>query len=355
VARSLRWWVLLLVLVLAVLLVVCRRAPRTERPVPVAASTSTSAQPAPVPPAMPRVSPAGARGPDGGAESGAGCAATCDAECQVVAGSPVCPPPCRSADDCAEYALCLPARLAVGGKGMRCLRSECTAPGMDRGCGPDRQCEYTGNPAGGIHQCRDTGVRALGEPCERIAGGAHERCQPGLHCTSGGCLPLSCTSNADCGLAGAPCAEIDGPDSARTCMSWCEDDSWCGAGMACVAVGLERRCVPSAQAGCLRDGCPDGEICLGIAAGFDSALAMCARPCPTGACSAGEVCAHVTSVLEMACLPTCERDRDCTAPARCLDVDSLATDARACLVWPADRTSPRERSRRYRVQPPGRG
>jgi hypothetical protein len=337
------------------LVMVCRRSsPSTARVEP-ATSSSPSPSPSPsvpaAPPAMPRVAPAAALV---GAAGGTGCAASCDAECQVVAGDAVCPPPCRGADDCAEDALCLPAPLAAGGKGMRCLRSECTAPGMDRGCGADRQCEYIGNPEGGIHQCRDTGARALGEPCQRIAGGAHERCHAGLHCTSGGCLPLSCTSNADCGMAGALCADIDGPDSTRTCMSWCEDDTGCGAGMACVAVGPERRCVPAAQAGCLRGGCPDGEICLAIAAGFDGALTMCARPCPTGACGAGEVCAHVTSILELACLPACERDSDCTAPARCHDVDNLTADARACLVWPADHASPRERSRRYRVQPPGR-
>jgi hypothetical protein len=286
------------------------------------------------------------------------CAARCDTACNTgPSGTASCPIPCTSNAQCTEDELCLSAELHDGRRARRCKASECTAVGASAECGERRQCEYFGNPDGGVYRCVATGDQGLGQSCADLGASERERCRRGLRCVSGVCLPLTCEDHDDCSLPGARCATNDSVETVKTCIPWCFDDADCGPRHRCAKHAGSPRCVPAATADCTVTGCEPGARCYRFSASYESVTAACFRTCDGSVasppapdpCGPGARCVQMFVVEPAACLTSCRVDQDCAAPLHCVEAGLGAQQGRYCARLPDGVDSLTELLDRYRV------
>lgn len=290
-----------------------------------------------------------------GGDPEAACESSCETACtKSSAGPPVCPKTCTRNDNCSNDEVCHTTDRKNGGRVRRCLKSECLEPGPDNGCGPGRQCQFFGSPEGGIFLCKDTGTRVLGQSCVDNARLQGERCQAGLHCTPGGCLPLECNDRNDCQLPGTMCVKADSVEPVSVCVPKCFSDADCGSGHRCgkLESGFSQ-CLPENEIGCTVDGCAAGESCVVFSSSPDGARAACYAECSVsgdGSCPAGLLCADLLPVRSPYCVLPCQEDSDCAKPQTCAEVQVGTEWRRACTMIPEGITDLREYFRRFVVE-----
>jgi hypothetical protein len=176
-----------------------------------------------------------ASSPDGALASTEECEDVCGSECVQLAGGTRCPLLCESDADCGADEACVLTRPDVAAhRVFRCLRSECSGPGPDQGCGTRAECVKTGVTRT-VYRCEPHGERKSGEACADVDYAAVGRCAPGSRCLNGTCYPTTCSGASDC-PAGSFCTGR--ADEPKSCMPFCSRDEECGPGKRCVTTPL---------------------------------------------------------------------------------------------------------------------
>lgn len=218
--------------------------------------------------------------------------------------------PCECSDDCPG--------------GQACYGGECGEPlGV---CDDNCNC-----PIG--QACDEGTCVASTDPCDRItceggetcvdgecvAGGCDPPCPDGETCnpetgiceSSAGALCSECSSNSDCGGENDACIALREENiCARSCAEGAEP---CPAGFRCLFVDTRSgdQCVPTGGtcAGCLAEGCVDGQFCNPFTGECGEVADVCAECSIDEECGEGASCATSNGVD--ICLVDCEAGDDC--------------------------------------------
>lgn len=306
-ARYLLYLVLLLVIIIAA---VMRCNGRETAPGDRAPST-TAHRPVDHTPARPRPALSTTASslqsiPDEAEQEISPCAAQCDVPCaRTLAGEPYCPHRCTTSDECDVDALCLFGHDGV----RRCLKSECSRPGAQGGCGDGFTCRYMGQMAGGVFLCIKSGHRRRGEYCSNLSNApATQRCMPDLVCSFGLCVPATCAHDEDCGR-GARCVDSVGGAQHRWCVASCSSNAECADDQVCRDPQGWPHCLSKSRLGCVDTGCAPGLECRVHDSDVWSFFASCVTPCAgrPDACGPDEFCSNEGFF----CYQVCADDSDC--------------------------------------------
>lgn len=251
------------------------------------------------------------------------CATTCEdgLACVLLEDGALCMPPCTTASQCrsgwvcaASVGACLPdcrSGWSCGAYACDQTTGACALP-TSVGAANGSACTADATCSGGV--C--VGVGSPGAVC--AAPCTDGACATGETCTRLGdsllCLP-ACES-ATC-ASGLVCAA-----SAGVCLPDCRAGWSCGSALVCSDGGTcELPTDPGAAVGepCAADMDCAGGVCIGSETG----AGVCAAPCASGECPAGQTCARLGDHL--LCVPACTAGTPCTGALVCSE--SLA----ACL------------------------